>query len=323
MKSYTPSVTIIVLNWNGQELIDGFFDSVYAQDYPAEKIDILFVDNASSDNSVAYFQQKKYERAKLIQTGSNYGYSGGNNFGFREASGEFVAVCNNDLTLDPSLIRHLVDTALTTDADVVVPKLVAASGNHHITNAGSELHPNETWAIIERGIDASFTDREFNSQSEVTAFCGACPLFRRSFLESVGLFDKNFFLYWEDGDLSWRGQAQNKKYMYEPKAVAYHATSSSTGGSQSDTFTYYVSRNRVLILIKHAKIRVALKAFAQVSRDHVLYKLQDLQQAIVRGTDRRKSLHKLWLGIRILLGIIAWTPYMTLKRYGILREETL
>ena len=317
-----PFVSIIVLNWNGRRFIDSFFNSIEKLSYPKDKIEVLFVDNASSDDSVEYFRSKNIQYARIIQTGANYGYSGGNNFGFKEAKGDFIAVCNNDLELDKEWLKELVSTALETSADVVVPKLVFAD-THKINNAGSMIINDSDWPNKERGVDADIDDPEFNYQTEVTAFCGASPLFKRSFLEEVGLFDKRFFLYWEDGDLSWRGQKVGKRYIYTPNSIAYHHTSGSTGGSSSPVFVYYVSRNRVLIQIKNSSLRLALRAFLKVVRDHVIIKIRDLTHAIRSGLGRKQAASNLLLGVRIIIGIISLTPIMLLKRWEIIQEERL
>jgi len=317
-----PFVSIIVLNWNGKRFVDGFFDTIAKQTYPQDKIEILFVDNGSTDDSVDYFESKHIANARLIETGKNYGYSGGNNYGFREAVGEYIVVCNNDLELAPDWLEKLVAAAQQTQADIVVPKLVYAESKT-INNAGSTLLPNSDWPNVERGMNQPVDDPEFNNQVEVTAFCGASPLFTRSFLHDVGLFDKHFFLYWEDGDLSWRGQKLNKRYVYAPESVAYHHTSGSSGGEQSPVFIYYVSRNRLLVLIKHASLKVVLKAFAKVGRDHVLYKIRDVWKATIHGSGRKPAAKALWLGIKILCGALWLTPIMLAKRWKLLREETI
>lgn len=319
---HRPYVSIIVLNWNGKRFIDGFFDSIAKQTYPQDKIEILFVDNNSSDDSVAYFQSKHISNARLIQTGNNYGYSGGNNFGFREAKGDYVAVCNNDLELAPTWLEELIKVAVTTDADVVVPKLVYAESKT-INNAGSMLIPDNDWPNKERGMGQPADDPEYNEQVEVTAFCGASPLFKQSFLHDVGLFDKRFFLYWEDVDLSWRGQKAGKKYIYAPRAVAYHHTSGSTGGEQSPVFIRYVSRNRILILVKHGQPKYIFKAFAKVCRDQVFYKVRDLYGALRSRSGRKPAARSLWTGIKIIVGALWLTPAMLGKRWNLLKEETL
>lgn len=318
----TPLVTIIVLNWNGKRFIDSFFDSVQNQTYPKDKMEIIFVDNASTDDSVTYFESKNYTTARLVETGGNYGYAGGNNHGLREAKGEYIAVCNNDLVLDPQWLEQLVKTALDTDADVVVPKLVYAESKL-INNAGSMLVPQSDWPNAERGMNMPADSADFNKREEITAFCGASPLFKRSFLKEVGIFDKRFFLYWEDVDLSWRGQKAGKKYLYEPQAVAYHYTSGSTGGESSRVFIRYVSRNRLLVLLKHGLPKYILKAFLKVARDHIAYKLKDLWISVKHRSGRKVALQNLSDGMRILCGAVILSPIMLCKRWKLLKEEAL
>jgi len=317
-----PLISIVVLNWNGRKFIDTFFDSVKKLKYPKKLIEVIFVDNASSDNSVEYFLSKNIENARLVQTGANYGYAKGNNIGIKESRGEYIAICNNDLEFDPMWLNNLVETAQETNADVVVPKLIFADSKK-INNAGSKLIFNSDWANNERGVNAEQNDAEFNKRVKVTAFCGASPLIKRTFFEDIGIFDKHFFLYWEDTDLSWRGYKKNKLYIYEPKAEVIHYTSSSTGGSGSPIFNYYVSRNRVLILIKNGSLFYSTKAFALVVRDHVLYKLKDVVSSLIKNGGKRVAITNFILGLKIIGGIIQLSPLMLLKRYGITKEEYL
>jgi GT2 family glycosyltransferase len=321
-KDSYPFVSILVLNWNGKRFVDSFFKAVARQTYPQNRIEIIFIDNDSSDDSVDYFLSKHISNARLLETGDNYGYAGGNNYGFREAKGDYVVVCNNDQEMTPTWLEKLVQAAAETDADVVVPKVVFADTDI-IDNAGCTLVPNSDWPNREFGKGSSVDDPKFNKRTEITSFTGTSPLYKRSFLRDVGFYDKRFFLYWEDNDLAWRGQNKGKKYIYTPEAVTYHRTSSSTGGEQSPIFIYYVSRNRLLILLKHSGLKLIAKGFAKVGRDHVLYKIRDLYRAMGRGSGRKQAARALWLGIRIMAGACRLAPIMLAKRYGILKEETL
>lgn len=316
-----PFISVLVLNWNGQRYIDSFFASIEKQSYGTDNIEVLFIDNDSHDNSVEHFLAKKIPYARLVQTGANLGYAGGNDVGFHQAKGDYVVVCNNDLEFDHNWLKNLVVSAIETDADVTVPKLIYARSDR-INNAGSNIVKTSDWPIIERGIDQPLSEG-FDERVEVTAFCGASPMFKRSFLRSIGLFDRQFFLYWEDGDLSWRGQKAGKKYIFEPSSIAYHDASGSTGGPSSPVFNHYVSRNRVLILIKNGPLTVALRAFVKVGRDHVLFKLNDLRKAIRSGQGRKPALAALWRGCKILLDVVRLTPVMLLKRWHIMKEEYL
>lgn len=320
MSKKKPLISVLVLNWNGKRFIDPFFDSIAKQTYGTENIEVIFIDNNSSDDSVEYFLSKKIPYARYVQTGANRGYAGGNNYGFKKAKGKYIAVCNNDLVLTPTWLENLVASAEETNADITVPKVVYLNTDT-INNAGSILKKDSDWPNLERGINESAKKKEFATRAEVTAICGASPLFNRTFLEKVGLFDKHFFLYWEDTDLSWRGQNFGATYIYEPTAVTYHDASGSTGGETSPVFNHYVSRNRVLVLIKNGSHKLALKAFAKVGRDHVLYKIRDLFNAAKSGQGRKPALKRLWNGTKIIGDIIRLTPLMLLKRWKIVQEE--
>ena len=90
---------------------------------------------------------------------------------------------------------------------------------------------------------------------------------RRRYLESVGLFDERFFLYYEDTDLSWRGRAQGWRYVYVPESVVHHVHSaSSVEGSR--LFAHYVERNRLLTLTRNAPRRSSPAGGGPLPADH-------------------------------------------------------
>ncbi len=108
---YFPAVSIITVNYNGVRFLAGLFDSLSRLDYPAEKIEIIMVDNNSSDDSCE-FVSRKYPNVKIIRSDKNKGYAGGNNAGFRIARGEYIALINNDCTVEKQWLSGLVKTLL-------------------------------------------------------------------------------------------------------------------------------------------------------------------------------------------------------------------
>lgn len=318
-----PFVSIVVLNWNGKRFVDPFLNSFINQDYPSDRTELIFTDNGSTDDSVDYFNKKysKEKNIKLVLNGKNYGYAGGNNRGIKHAKGDYILICNNDLELDKKLVSSLVESAERTRAAVTVPKLMYLNKPGIINNAGSRLDARNDWPIWEIGKDEKDAG-QFSSEFEITAFCGACPLITREFLHNVGLFDDKFFLYFEDGDLSWRGQIAGYKYMFTPKAIAYHFhTGSSKEGSP--IFNYYVGRNRVLILLKNASFRVIARGIAKTLKDHLFKRLGNIAKASVGKYGKRQSLNEFLASSRMLLGILLLTPYALLKRYKIIKEIRL
>ena len=126
-----------------------------------------------------------------------------------------------------------------------------------INNAGTYLDSNGEAG--DRGIYEP--DRgQYDQEENVEALCGAAMLIRRSVLESIGLFDSRFFMYYEDTDLCWRIRRAGGELRYVPSSVVRHIH---TGSSVewSPMFVYYVSRNHVLIRFKHAPLYIAIKGY--------------------------------------------------------------
>jgi GT2 family glycosyltransferase len=318
-----PLVSVVVLNWNGKRFIDPFMKSFLQQTYPQDRLELLFTDNGSIDDSVAYFNEHYGHdaRLKVVLNGKNYGYAGGNDLGMKQASGEYVLVCNNDLELDKQAIKELVAAAQKHEADVVAAKLMYLNRPGIINNAGSKLDPRSDWPIKEIGINEK-DHGQYDKDAEISAFCGACILLRRDFLQTVGLFDKTFFLYFEDGDLSWRGQKAGKHFFLAPKAVAYHVhTGSSKEGSP--TFNHFVGRNRILILAKNAPFGVFLKGFAKTLRDHCLLRIKNLWAALNGRYSKKQAWREFYLSQKMLLATVGLLPYAWCKRFGIIKEDTL
>ena len=293
------------------------------QTYPADRLELVFTDNGSTDDSVAYFQSRfnDDDRYKVVLNGRNYGYSGGNNLGMMNASGQYVLLCNNDLELEPRAVEELVSAAEHHNADATTVKLMYRNRPGVINNAGSRLDPDSDWPIYDVGINEEDIG-QFDQDQEISAFCGACVLLRRDFLQSVGLFDHHFFLYFEDGDLSWRGRKAGKHYWLAPNAVAYHVH---TGSSQegSPIFNHFVIRNRWLIVVKNARTKVIMKALRSTLKDQLVLRVKRLVMALFGKYPKRLALKEFVLSQRMLWAALFMTPYALCKRFHLIRERHL
>ena len=318
-----PLVSIVVLNWNRKRFIDPFMKTIVGQTYPKDCLEVLFTDNASSDGSVDYIKDKYGDLPylKVVQNDKNYGYSKGNNLGIHQVKGDYILVCNNDLKFEKNLIQELVALAENKKAGATVPKLVYANKTGYINNAGSRLEPRSDWPIYEDGKDEKDTG-QYDEVREITAFCGACVLFSRDFLHNVGLFDNKFFMYFEDGDLSWRGQKAGYKFFYAPKAIVHHEHTGTTKEG-SPLFNHFVGRNRLLILTKNAAFGVLAKAWAKTFRDHLLLKIMRIFLALIKKYPKKQALREFYLSQKMIWAAILMTPYALGKRYRIIKEDKL
>ncbi len=135
------------------------------------------------------------------------------------------------------------------------------------------------------GADRGFLERDggqYDQVEEVFAWCGAAVLLARRYLESVGLFDERYFLYYEDLDLAWRGRAQGWRYVYVPNSTVRHVhTASSVEGSR--LFQHYVERNRLLTLARNAPPSLAAAAGARHLAITASYARRDMLSPMLHG----------------------------------------
>jgi GT2 family glycosyltransferase len=103
-------VTIVAVNYDGRRHLEALLPSLLTLDYPAERREILVVDNGSTDGSAA-FVRDTHPQVRVIDAGGNRGFAGGNNLGIRAARGDYIALINNDAVADRSWLRALVDVA--------------------------------------------------------------------------------------------------------------------------------------------------------------------------------------------------------------------
>lgn len=202
---------------------------------------------------------------------------------------------------------HAIDVEVTPERRwYVVP--VGGEPFDLVNNAGSMVFTNGYGA--DRGFGQP-DDGAFDDPVDVFAWCGGAVLLRPRYLEDVGLFDERFFLYYEDTDLSWRGQARGWRYRYVPGAVVHHRHASTTVKGSS-RFAYFTERNRLLMLIKNAPAdmaRGAVRGFLDETYDAAR---RDVGGALAQG--RRPNSLPVARRLRAFTGALALAPSMLLTR---------
>jgi N-acetylglucosaminyl-diphospho-decaprenol L-rhamnosyltransferase len=217
------AVSAVIVNWNCGANLRRCIDAIKKSRH-VTIAEIIVVDNASSDGSVATVQE--VEGVRVIQTGSNLGYGGGANRGLREARSEWVMILNPDVVLDEDAIERMVsylDAEL--ECGLVGPRLLDASGSEPGSCGGRPVLLD----AIGRKFLLHMIFPYFNFRlkrpdfpTEVGWVTGACTVARRSALDSVGGFDEAIFMYFEDLDLSLRLRQGGWKVCFLPEAVGCH-----------------------------------------------------------------------------------------------------
>lgn len=181
-----------------------------------------------------------------------------------------------EVTIDGGA-RAKTETVMPEGSDVTIT--VKGEPYDVINNVGSVVLTNGA------GADRGWLERDWGHYDEpvdVFAWCGGAVLLRTEYLKDVGLLDERFFLYYEDTDLSWRGQARGWRYRTAPSAVVRHVHSASSGVG-STVFDHYVQRNRLLMLVKNAPARVALREIVLFVRVTISYAVRRTLLPFFRG----------------------------------------
>ena len=238
-------VSVIVLNWNGKHHLERCLSSVLKQTYP--NFEVVLVDNASIDGSVE-FVREGFPEVRIIRNEENLGFAAGNNVAIRATRGNYIATLNNDTRVDPHWLEELVSAA---EAD---PKVGMCSSKMLFLHRPDII--NSTGISLDKaGIawDRRGGERDKGEESrpiEVFGPCAGAALYRRAMLEGVGLFDEDFFAYFEDVDLAWRARLAGWRCLYVPTAKVYHLYSA-TGVEGSPFKNYLMGRNKVWMILKN------------------------------------------------------------------------
>lgn len=239
----TP-ISAVILNWNRRN--DTLQCLLSMQEQQGAEVDIIVVDNASSDDSVQVIASR-FPHIHLIRNHSNLGYAGGNNVGIEHALGsdsEFVLVLNNDTVLDPSCLARLVDDLKAhPDAAAASPKSYYFDTPEIIYFAGGIIAPDGTPLHVGVGQPDG---PEFGKSGTAEWLTGCATLFRSDALRKVGLFDLSYFLLFEDADWSLRARKAGYELRFVPGAKLWHKVSPSFGSTWSPMYLYYYTRNACL-----------------------------------------------------------------------------
>ncbi|HUT15353.1 MAG TPA: glycosyltransferase family 2 protein [Anaerolineae bacterium] len=244
-------VSVVIPSWNGARLLPACLDSLREQTW--SRSEVIVVDNASTDETVTLVQ-REYSEVRVIALARNRGFSSAVNVGICAAEGEFVAVLNQDVEVDPQWLEELAVTALAhPEAGAVASKIMLWARRDHLHSAGDLYRLDGI--PVNRGVWEK-DQGQYDAETEVFGACGGAALYRIRALDEIGTFDESFFMYCEDVDLAWRQQLAGWRAVYAPRAIAFHHLSASGGGV---TASYYSGRNTILVIAKNMPCPLLLK----------------------------------------------------------------
>lgn len=212
-----PQISVIIVNWNGKHFLDTCLSAMRQQTF--RNFETLLVDNGSQDGSVEYVRQT-FPEVHLIPLERNCGFSLGNSAGYAKASGELIALLNNDTEAGEFWLEELARASRDfPNAGSFASKMLYFDDRKRIDNCGFE--------VTTAGFTVDLGRREqdgpaWADRRPVFGACGGAAAYRRSMLEDVGFLDPDFFMTYEDVDLSFQAQLRGHECIFVPDAIVYH-----------------------------------------------------------------------------------------------------
>jgi GT2 family glycosyltransferase len=255
-----PKVCVVIVTWNRSDAVVRCVLSLNALQY--ENLDVVVVDNNSQDGTVDRLKAI-FPSLKVLVNEKNQGYCGGNNRGIRyalEHGAQYVFLLNNDATVHPHVISHLVRTAESDPAIAVVgAKNLNARQPYVLWAAWGEINYGPTLTRIhgQRKLDGP----KYRQIRDVDQVIGCGCMWRRESLLDVGLLDENFFGYHEDVDWCHRARVCGWRVVFVGPAIVFHEGSLSCDPQFGSCIPvmYFLGRNAVLFTKKHANFLQAAK----------------------------------------------------------------
>ncbi len=238
-------LTVVVLNYNGRALLETMLASLARQ--TCEDFGTVVVDNGSSDDSLDFLAEH-WPSVQVVALERNVGVTAALNIGLRSSAGEYVALFNNDMELEPDCLGELMRAlVLHREAGSATPKMLDFVDRAVIDGAGDLL----SWRGGGRRRGHGERDNgQYEEEQEIFGACGGSAIYRRAALEAVGGFDEAYFAYYEDIDWAFRAQLAGFRCRYVPSAVLYHRGSATLGRGMTDFNSYHLWRNPIWLVAK-------------------------------------------------------------------------
>ncbi|MGI9137901.1 MAG: glycosyltransferase family 2 protein [Sediminibacterium sp.] len=246
-----PTVSIVILNFNGVHYLNEFLPSVLASQYAS--FEVIVADNGSTDNSLEFLAQK-FPSVRVISNNKNEGFAGGYNWALQQVISEYYILLNSDVRVTTHWIQPMVDLMEKNPTiGACQPKILAQKNPNEFEYAGAA----GGWIDIlgypfSRGriFDICEKDQhQYDSPIPIFWATGACMMIRSSIFHDLNGFDAHFFAHQEEIDLCWRMQLKGHQLYACPDSVVYHVGGGTLPKGGRKVFLNF--RNNLMMLAKN------------------------------------------------------------------------
>ncbi|MUP46335.1 glycosyltransferase family 2 protein [Gramella sp. BOM4] len=242
---------VVILNWNGKELLKQFLPSVIKY---SEEATVYVADNASTDDSVDYLKTE-FPNVRLIQNPTNAGYAGGYNQALQNLNEDIIVLLNSDVEVTEGWLKPVLQIFREEpDTAVVQPKILDFKKKDHFEYAGAAGGFIDAYGYpFCRGRIFQELEEDhwqYNEDAYIFWASGACLAIRRNAFEEAGGLDEDFFAHQEEIDLCWRLQNMGYRIKYTGRSRIFHV-GGATLANMNPMKTYLNFRNSLYLLLKN------------------------------------------------------------------------
>lgn len=262
-------IAIVILNWNGKQLLEQFLPSVVKHSGNAK---VYLIDNASQDDSVI-FVQKTYPSVALIKNNDNSGFAGGYNKGMKSVKEPILCLLNNDVEVTENWLEPILQ-CFNKDRNVAIvqPKILDYKNKEQFEYAGAAGGFIDKYGYpFCRGRlfdDVEKDHGQYNDVEEIFWASGACFFIKNQIFKQLEGFDTSFFAHMEEIDLCWRAYNRGIKIIYNGHSTVYHL-GGATLSKSNPRKTYLNFRNSLFTLTKNTDSHLIGRIFIRLTLDGV------------------------------------------------------
>jgi len=296
-------ISVVIVNWNGAEVLPECLESLLRLNH--KSIEIIVVDNGSTDDSVNIVNKICGDKARVVRLEKNVGFAAGVNVGFENSAGEFIALLNNDMVVEPSWLDQPLEFLKDVSVGIISCRQMnyydrgMIDGLYHCISKGLVLMPFVSGCGYRE-------DTLFSKPGYVMSANGGSAVLRAETVRAVGGFDADFFGYMEETDFCLRAFLRGWRCVYAPDAVVYHRDGFTFKKNRGRQY-YLRERNRIWFLYKNIPARDVLKGLPDI----IMTELREFKEACFEYKNPF-----LYLKAR-------WDAFRGLGRYRKIRKENV